>query len=193
MGRMSRASQLMTSDIARLLDRAENPALAIEQLIGDLEESIVDLRRETVTAVARQSRLRKQLVAAAEAAGHVEREAQAALARGEELRARHTLSREIRTLMARDTLESELVKAKRVSAGLVASLIRLEDRAQLARRKQDELVRHRAGRGRGRTRRRRRGGDPLAAGLDALEATPSTAYAEAVQRPRAGEASRTGG
>ncbi len=43
MGQKNRVSQLMASDIACLLDRAENPELAIEQLIGDLEESIVDL------------------------------------------------------------------------------------------------------------------------------------------------------
>lgn len=141
MGQKNRVSQLMASDIACLLDRAENPELAIEQLIGDLEESIVDLRRETVTAVARQNRLRQRLFAAEEAAGHVEREASLALAHGEELRARHVLSRQIGALKVRDTLEVELVEAGRVSAGLVAALIRMEDRAQLARRKQDELVR----------------------------------------------------
>ena len=141
MGQRSRISQLMASDIARLLDRAEDPELAIEQLIGDLEESIVDLRRETVTAVAHQSRLRRQFFAAEEAAGHVEREASMALARGEELRARHVVGRQIGALATRDRLEGELVEAGRVSAGLVAALIRMEDRAQLARRKQDELVR----------------------------------------------------
>ena len=141
MGQKNRVSQGMASDIARLLDRAENPELAIEQLIGDLEESIVDLRRETVTAVARQNRLRRRLFAAEEAAGQVEREASMALARGEELRARHVLSRQIGALKARDTLEVALVEAGRVSARLVAALLRMEDRAQLARRKQDQLVR----------------------------------------------------
>ena len=141
MGQKNRVSQGMASDIARLLDRAENPELAIEQLIGDLEESIVDLRRETVTAVARQNRLRRRFFAAEEAAGQVEREASMALARGEELRARHVLSRQIGALKARDTLEVALVEAGRVSARLVAALLRMEDRAQLARRKQDQLVR----------------------------------------------------
>ena len=40
MGQKNRVAQWTASDIARLLDRAENPELAIEQLIGDLEESI---------------------------------------------------------------------------------------------------------------------------------------------------------
>jgi phage shock protein A len=141
MGLDNRVFQLMTSDIARLLDRAENPELAIEQLIGELEESIIDLRRETVTAVAQQNRLRKQFFAAEATASHVEREVSMALARGEELRARHVLSREIAALKERDALEAELAQAGRVSAALVAALVRMEDRAQLARRKQDELVR----------------------------------------------------
>lgn len=143
MGQRSRISQLMASDIARLLDRAEDPELAIGQLIGDLEESIVDLRRETVTAIAHQNRLRRQFFAAEEAASHVEREASIALACGEELRARHVVSRQIGALAARDQLEVEVGEAGRVSAELVAALIRMEDRVQLARRKQDELVRQR--------------------------------------------------
>ena len=148
MGVMERVSQLMTSDIGHLLARAEDPQGAIAKLIGDLEESIVDLRREMVTAVARQNRVRKDLFAAEEVAGRIEREVSMALACGEELRARHALSREIGTLRARDELELELAVAGRTSARLVAALIRMEDRTQVARRMQEELG-----------RRRRRAGD----------------------------------
>jgi phage shock protein A len=94
-----------------------------------------------VSAVAQQNRVRRQYFAAEKAAGGIEREASMALARGEERRARHVLGRRIGALVARDRLEVELAEAGRVSAELVATLIRMEDRAQLARRKQDELVR----------------------------------------------------
>jgi phage shock protein A len=141
MGVMERVSRLLTSDLGHLLEQAEEPEAAIEELIGDLEESIVDLRREMVTAVARQNRVRTKLFEAERVAGRVESEASLALACGKELRARHILSREIGALKARDELESELAAAGRVSARLVAALIRMEDRAQLARRKQDELTR----------------------------------------------------
>lgn len=143
MGVMERVSQLMTSDIDHLLERAKDPEATIAQLIGDLEESILDLRRETVTAVARQNRLRQQLFTAEEAAGRVERQASVALTRGEELQARYVLSREIAALKARDDLEAKLAEAGSSSARLVAALIRMEDRAQLARRKQNELARQR--------------------------------------------------
>ena len=64
---------------ALLLGQVEDPELTITQLIGDMEESIIDLRRETVTAVAGQSRLRKQLFAAEEASKGVELRATLAL------------------------------------------------------------------------------------------------------------------
>ncbi len=138
---MERVSELMASDMDHLLERAEEPRSAIEDLIGDLEASIVDLRREMVTAVARESQVRQDLFASEEEAGRVEREASMALARGEDLEARHALSRGVGALRARDDLEVELVFAGRISARLVAALIRMEDRAQAARRKQDELGR----------------------------------------------------
>lgn len=143
MGFLDRVSQLMTSDIDHLLDGAGDPEHAIGQLIGDMEASIVDLRRVTVTAVARQNRLRKQLFAAEGAASRIECEATMALDRGEERRARQVLAREIGMLKARDACARELEDADRLSARLVANLIRMEDRVQVARRKRAEIVRRR--------------------------------------------------
>jgi phage shock protein A len=140
---LQRISGLMTADIDHLLDQVEDPELTIIQLICDMEESIVDLRRETVTAVARQSRLRKQLFAAEESTRGVELKATLALQRGDELGARQIVGQKIGALKARDALEAELTEASGLSARLVAGLIRMEDRAQLARRKRDELVRRR--------------------------------------------------
>jgi phage shock protein A len=140
---LQRISGLMTADIDHLLEQVEDPELAITQLISDMEESIVDLRRETVSAVARQSRLRKQLFAAEEAARGVELQATLALQRGDELGARQILGRKIGVLKSRDALGEEMVEARDESGRLVAGLLRMEDRAQLARRKRDALVRRR--------------------------------------------------
>jgi phage shock protein A len=133
----------MTADIDHVLDQVDDPELTITQLISDIEESIVDLRRETVTAVARQSRLRKQLFAAEEASKGVELQATLAVQRGDDREARQILGRKIGALKTRDALEVELAEASGQSARLVAGLIRMEDQAQLARRKRDELVRRR--------------------------------------------------
>jgi phage shock protein A len=138
-----RIGGLMTADLDRLLAQVDDPELVIAQLICEMEESIVDLRREAVTAVARQSRLRKRLFAAEEASRGVELEATLVWKRGDEIQARQILGRKILALKSRDALAAELAEANACSAGLVASLIRMEDRAQLARRKRDDLVRRR--------------------------------------------------
>jgi phage shock protein A len=140
---LQRISGLMTADIDHLLDQVDDPEQTITQLICDMEESIVDLRRETVIAVARQSRLRKHLFAAEEASSGVELRATLAVQRGDEFGARQILGRKIGALKTRDALEAELAEASGESARLVAGLIRMEDRAQLARRKRDELQRRR--------------------------------------------------
>jgi phage shock protein A len=140
---LERLSDLMTADLDLLLEQVENPELAITQLICDMEESIVDLRRETVTAVARQSRIRKRLFAAEEASRGVELQATLAVQRGDEVRARQILGRKIGVLKSRDALEVELAEASGLAARLVAGLIRMEDQAQLARRKKDAIVRRR--------------------------------------------------
>lgn len=140
---MEQVARLMALDVDGLLERAEAPGAAVETLLDDLEETIIDLRREMVRAVAHQNRVRTHFFTAEEAAGRVEREASLALARGDELSARHALSRQIGTLRTRDELEVELASAGRVSARLVIALVRLEDRAQLARRKQEQLTRER--------------------------------------------------
>lgn len=143
MSPLKRLSELMTIDLDLLLEQVEDPELTITQLIDNMEESIVDLRRETVTAVARQSRIRKQLFAAEEASRGVELQATLALQHGDELRARQILGRRIGALKKRDALEVELAEASGHSARLVAGLIRMEDQAQLIRRKRDDLVRRR--------------------------------------------------
>jgi phage shock protein A len=140
---LERLSGLMTADLDLLLEQVENPELTITQLICDMEESIVDLRRETVTAVARQSRIRKRLFAANEASRGVELQATLAVQRGDEVRARQILGRKIGVLKSRDALEVELAEASGLAARLVAGLIRMEDQAQLARRKKDAVVRRR--------------------------------------------------
>ncbi len=142
---LKRLSELMTADLDLLLEQVEDPELTVNQVVCDMEESIVDLRRETVTTVARQSRLRKRLFAAEEASRGVELQATLALQGGDELRARQILGRRIGALKTRDALEVELAEASGQSARLVAGLIRMEDQAQLARRKRDELVRRRRG------------------------------------------------
>jgi len=140
---LKRVSRQMSADIDRLLEQVEDKELTIFQLICDMEECIVDLRRETVATLARQNRLRKQLFSVDEIARDVEARASLAFHAGDERRARHILGRGIGTLKRRDALDGELAEAGEEASRLVAALVRMEDRVHAARRTRDHLVRRR--------------------------------------------------
>jgi phage shock protein A len=63
MNLLERISNLITANINYLLDKAEDPEVMVKQLIRDMEGSIIELRRETVRAVAREKQIQKQIKA----------------------------------------------------------------------------------------------------------------------------------
>ena len=171
LGLLERVSLQMSADIDRLLEQVDDKELTLFQLICDMEESIVDLRRETVTTLARQNRLRKDLFGAAAVAQDVEARASLVLHAGDETRARHVLGRGIGALKKRDDLEVEMAEVSERASLLVATLVRMEDRAQAARRKRDHLVR----------RRRAEGAGLSDAGVTCRESSALAAYADTVK------------
>lgn len=142
---LQRISTLIAANINHLLDEAEDPEVLVKQLIREMEESIVDVRRETVRAVARHKHLEKQISGAGEQMDELESKARLVLARGDEARARTLLARKLRLADQREALERERASASELAAGLKGDLSRLEDQVQVARRKRDELVRRKRG------------------------------------------------
>ncbi len=140
MNLLERISRLVTANINHLLDKAEDPEVMIKQLIRDMEQNIIEMRRETVRAVARQKQLQKQIEAAGELLAELEENAALALMKGEEALARKAVSKKLNTLRARELMEKELEAATHTADELKTELSRLEDRVQEARRKKEELI-----------------------------------------------------
>jgi phage shock protein A len=136
-----RISKLISANINNLLDQAEDPELMVKELIRDMEESIIELRRETVRAVARQKQLEKQIQAAGDLTQELEQKAALALRKQDEDLARRALGRKLHTERTREALARELEGAASVADRLKGDLARLEDQVQVARRKRDELIR----------------------------------------------------
>lgn len=109
------------------------------------EEGVLELRRETVSAVVRQQRLREELARVRAQAASVEKKAAVALGRGDEILARQILARGLCALEARDGLEQELASARSRVLELLAAILRAESGAWRARRGRSEA----AGRGGG--------------------------------------------
>jgi phage shock protein A len=136
-----RISKLVTANINHMLDEAEDPEVLVKQLIRDMEESIIELRRETVRAVAREKQVAKQIHVTTEAIAELETKASFALDKDDEDLARQLLAKKQQSEKARETLEKELAGAKELAEQLKADLSRLEDQVQVARRKKEELIR----------------------------------------------------
>jgi phage shock protein A len=138
---LERISKLLHANINHLLDRAEDPEVMVKQIIRDMEGGIIDLRRETVRAVAREKRLQQQMVASRELVAELEDRARAALSAEDENLARRLVSRKLHTLRTQEVMQDELRDANRSAQELKDNLIRLEDQVQAARRKKDDLIR----------------------------------------------------
>jgi hypothetical protein len=88
---------------------------------GQAGTTVVELRREAVSAVARQQKLREALDLVRARAAFIETRAKRALGRGEEIRARRIIAQGVCTLKERDALEEKVEEARRrVSLTLVA-------------------------------------------------------------------------
>jgi len=136
-----RISKLVTANINHLLDQAEDPEVMVKQLIRDMEESIIELRRETVKAVARQKQLEKQIEMAKNRTKELESKAALALENNDEAFAREILAKKLEVQESLATMQEELRISSRTADQMKSDLTKLEDQVQLARRKKEELIR----------------------------------------------------
>ena len=90
-----RISKLMSAEINNLLDKAEDPEVMVKQIIRDMEESIIELRRETIKAIAQEKQVEKKLSLEKGAVGDLETKAGKALEMNDETLARQILTRKL--------------------------------------------------------------------------------------------------
>jgi phage shock protein A len=109
-------------------DAMRTAEAALLHFVSDAQGSVVELRRDAVTAVVRQQRIREELSRVRPQAAWIEERASRALARGEELRGRQILADGLCTLEARDALEAELREARERLTGILTALVRAENR-----------------------------------------------------------------
>lgn len=136
-----RISKLVTANINHILDQAEDPEMMVKQLIRDMEESIIELRRETVKAIARQKQLEKQIEMTKNRTKELESKASLALENNDEAFAREILAKKLEVQESLATMQEELKISNRTADQMKSDLTKLEDQVQLARRKKEELIR----------------------------------------------------
>jgi phage shock protein A len=136
-----RISKLISANINHMLDTAEDPEVMIKQLIREMEEGIIELRRETVKAIGQKKQLEKKIHMARGQSAVLENKATLALEGGDEEFARTVLATKLDTEARINSLENELHLAAELAEKMKSDLSKLEDQVQSARRKKEELVR----------------------------------------------------
>lgn len=138
---LKRISQRIAANINHLLDQAEEPEVMIKQIIRDMEASIIELRRETVRAIAREKSLEKQILAAEDQVRTGAGKAEQALNAGNESLARQLVGKKVQAEKRQALLSRNLELAGATSGALKKDLNRLEEQVQSVRQKKEELIR----------------------------------------------------
>jgi phage shock protein A len=145
MGIFARLSDIITSNINALLDRAENPEWMIAQIIREMEEGLASAKRYAATAIAAERHIGRELDQNRLQVEHWKSKAKQALAAEREDLARRALARKMEHEDLVRSLENQHEQALQTCQNVRTSLNALEARLAEARRKQRTLLaRHRA-------------------------------------------------
>lgn len=168
-----RISKLVEANINNMLDKAEDPEVMVRQLIREMEESIIELRRETVKSIGAQKHLEKRIQLKVDRENELEKKAALALESGKESLARDLLGKKLESDKTRNQLEEELKTATYLAEKIKEDLIKLEDQVQIARRKKEEIIRRKLA-----AERHLRSSEALQKSRNALDAITGTSINE---------------
>ena len=136
-----RITKLVEANVNSMLDKAEDPEVMVRQIIREMEESIIELRRETVKAVGARKLLEKKMQLLNEKSADLQQKATLALENGNEDLARKLLEQKIDVEKENSQLANEVETATYLADKMKQDLVKLEDQVQIARRQKEELIR----------------------------------------------------
>jgi phage shock protein A len=140
MGIFKRLKDIITANIGDMLDKIEDPEHAIDQMIKEMEESILDLRKQTAAAIASSKMNAKKLEETLQEKSKWQKNAELAVTEGQDDLARKALAKKHEI----DELVSQLNKQQEdednIIANMKSDLHLVEEKVQEARRKREILL-----------------------------------------------------
>jgi phage shock protein A len=140
MGIFSRLAQLIKSNLNDLISRSEDPEKMLNQVVLDMNNQLVEAKKQVAASIADEKRLAKQLEQEVANAQEWERRAMMAVRAGNEELAKEALARkrEYEELVA--TLRDQWTKQKTAVDQLKTALRMLNDKIEEAKRKRNVLI-----------------------------------------------------
>ena len=140
MGIFSRLGTLIKSNLNDLISRAEDPQKMLNQLVTDMQNQLVEAKKQVAVSIADQKRLEKQRDEQADLAQEWERKAMLAVRAGDDTLAREALKRKAE----HEAQAAEFVKQTQLQKDAVDKLKEqlrtLNDKIEEAKRKKNILI-----------------------------------------------------
>jgi phage shock protein A len=140
MGIFSRLAQLIKSNLNDLISRSEDPEKMLNQVVLDMNNQLVEAKKQVAASIADEKRLAKQFDQEAANAQEWERKAMLALRSGNEALAKEALGRKREYDELTATLKDQWTKQKAAVDQLKKALRLLNDKIEEAKRKRNVLI-----------------------------------------------------
>jgi phage shock protein A len=140
MGIFSRLAQLIRSNLNDLISRSEDPEKMLNQVVLDMNNQLVEAKKQVAVSIADEKRLAKQLEQETANSQEWERKAMLALRAGNEPLAKEALARKREHDEISATLQEQWTKQKAAVEQLKKALRLLNDKIEEAKRKRNVLI-----------------------------------------------------
>lgn len=137
---LNRITTIIRANVNEALERAEDPEVMLDQILRDMYDGIREAREQVVSAVAQQKLVERDLEQARELSRKWRKNAELAVAQGDENLARECLIRKRDYDNNAQALETMLAAQAPVAAKLKSELSLLESRYADLRRDRDALL-----------------------------------------------------
>jgi len=140
MGIFSRLAQLIRSNLNDLISRSEDPEKMLNQVVLDMNNQLVEAKKQVAASIADEKRLAKQFEQEAANSAEWERRAMMALRAGNEELAKEALARKREHDELATTYKEQWTKQKTAVDQLKKALRLLNDKIEEAKRKKNVLI-----------------------------------------------------
>lgn len=140
MGLFSRFTDIVNANLNSMLDKAEHPEKMIRLIIGEMEETLVEVRSTAAKNIAEQKTLARKIKAANEGVVHWHDKAELALSKNREDLAKSALTQKHKCQAELTQLDDENGQLSDLLSAIQEDAQRLQDKLNEAKRRQEALL-----------------------------------------------------
>jgi len=140
MGLFKRLGDVLKANINDLISKAEDPAKMLEQIMMDMQEHLIEAKKDVAKTIADEKRLFAQVQEQKELAAKWTQRANLAVEKGDDALAMEALKRKKEAENLAGEVEVQWQKQKEVTDKLKISIQELSDKLEEAKRKKNLLI-----------------------------------------------------